>query len=74
MWENFTIHKPYYDSAGWLIELIVFNLPDHDLQVVRYDKDNHHLSVKYDDKIWQMSVGEFRWFLKAKGLLNEPNF
>lgn len=73
MWENFTIYEPYYDTAGWLIELIVFHLPDHDLQVVRCDKDDYHLAVKYDENIQHMSTGEFKRFLKTKGLLNEPN-
>ena len=74
MWENFTIYAPYYDTAGWLIELIVFHIPDHDLQVIRYNKNDYHLAVKFDTTIRHMSTGEFRWFLKTKGLLNEPNF
>lgn len=55
--------EPVIGADGWLRELIVFHVPDHDFQVLRFDQDDDHILVKEDDRIHSMTLEEVQRFL-----------
>jgi len=63
MTTNFEDYEPEIGPDGWLRELIVFHVPQHDFQVIRFDEDDDNVLVKIDGTIQHMSVEEVQEML-----------
>ncbi len=58
--------RSYYNADGWLVEHVEFDVPRHNVQMVRYNGDDSAVVVKVDQDIQQMPRAKATGFIRNR--------
>lgn len=55
--------ESFIDVDGLSVQRVVFNIPNHDVQVLKYGDNMKWFAVKFDDWVDSMNMTELKHFL-----------